>query len=720
MFTCILLFLPLSLPAQVTGSNLEGTWVPLDEFVVYDADGDSVGTTDDQVRIDGDVFAGVASADFCTTLLSSGSCNHDIHLGASVVVGGGLHVEADVAASLATDVRLPVPSLPMPGFSFPIGNHVVSIVPVATPFLHLEGAMDGGASLDLTFTHEYPLGLSYDQGVVTWDQPTTDPFVKAATPALPAATTATLQLRPRLGIAFTVELDGAPIGIWPQVAFDMGLVLDIAPNGDPWWTLDGELGVLGSIGPSLVDPVYAPWAPLMSWNAPLLDAGGPFGGLGSGANVRWTRAYESLSPASESARAVVPSPTAVDGWLIAAERGSFGAFLEVDAAGLVVDAFQLSPLTDAFVPTNGTDTPNGPVFVGGDHVLALDQTADVRWHVALGQGSAMVPPRLLDVAPDGAGGVYVCGSVLLPSTAEWHPFLARFDGNGNLLWARHYLGPVGQRVGFRALAPVTGGVVAVGNAPAANVGTGQFAAGVVQVAADGSVDWQVAYTNVEHTAEAWGVAAGPNGELYVAGQLQRNINFTDPYELFVLRLDPAQNGALVWGALYAEEDDGGNSWRNVFDEAQDVIADGDGAVVVATTNPALTAPPDALAWRVGPDGRTTWFKAWHGNEIDRLRRVVPTPDGGFLMAGETGSFAVGGVQDLVTVWLAKTGSEGFVQWDPALGGGRQLTPERRATYWETYETLTPADVPVDLTFTPTFRNSSKVPLSYAQEDLTRR
>jgi hypothetical protein len=64
-------------------------------------------------------------------------------------------------------------------------------------------------------------------------------------------------------------------------------------------------------------------------------------------------------------------------------------------------------------------------------------------------------------------------------------------------------------------------------------------------------------------------------------------------------------------------------------------------------------------------GITAWSRSFGGSADDAAVDVTPTPDGGYLVAGTTGSFGAGGRD----VWLLKLDAAGGVDWEQAYGGG---------------------------------------------------
>ena len=73
---------------------------------------------------------------------------------------------------------------------------------------------------------------------------------------------------------------------------------------------------------------------------------------------------------------------------------------------------------------------------------------------------------------------------------------------------------------------------------------------------------------------------------------------------------------------------------------------------------------DAWVTRMSPRGVVRWHLTMGGSARDEFAAMVPTPDGGSLLAGFTNSFGAGGEDG----WLVKVGPKGKVQWQKTYGG----------------------------------------------------
>jgi hypothetical protein len=111
-------------------------------------------------------------------------------------------------------------------------------------------------------------------------------------------------------------------------------------------------------------------------------------------------------------------------------------------------------------------------------------------------------------------------------------------------------------------------------------------------------------------------------------------------------------------------------WGKTFggaahDMADDVVQTGDGGFVLAGYTGSFGAgSQDFWVVKIDAFGTTEWDRTYGGAQSDEARCIAETSDGGFVLAGNTQSFGMGGSD----FWLIKTDSLGDVEWNRAYGG----------------------------------------------------
>ena len=79
---------------------------------------------------------------------------------------------------------------------------------------------------------------------------------------------------------------------------------------------------------------------------------------------------------------------------------------------------------------------------------------------------------------------------------------------------------------------------------------------------------------------------------------------------------------------------------------------------------------DAWVVKINSTGSIQWQKCLDGDDSDKANSVQQTTDGGYIVAGETGSndVNVSGNHGLLDAWVIKLNSTGATQWQNCLGG----------------------------------------------------
>jgi predicted secreted protein len=90
-------------------------------------------------------------------------------------------------------------------------------------------------------------------------------------------------------------------------------------------------------------------------------------------------------------------------------------------------------------------------------------------------------------------------------------------------------------------------------------------------------------------------------------------------------------------------------------------------VVLGCTDSYGIGKGDAWMVKTNADGEEEWNRTFGGPSDDEGMAVVETSDGGFIIAGRTDSYGVGGYDG----WLIKADSEGNELWKKTFGGAGQ-------------------------------------------------
>ncbi len=118
-------------------------------------------------------------------------------------------------------------------------------------------------------------------------------------------------------------------------------------------------------------------------------------------------------------------------------------------------------------------------------------------------------------------------------------------------------------------------------------------------------------------------------------------------------------GNILWERTFGgEEDDWGCSVQQTRDG---------GYIIAGYTESYGSGKGDVLLIKTDKEGNKVWDKAFGGEGFDYGYSVQQTKDGGYIIAGYTGSYGSGNGD----VWLIKTDAEGSMLWDRTFGGEKK-------------------------------------------------
>ena len=127
-------------------------------------------------------------------------------------------------------------------------------------------------------------------------------------------------------------------------------------------------------------------------------------------------------------------------------------------------------------------------------------------------------------------------------------------------------------------------------------------------------------------------------------------------------------GGNFW--LVKTDSNGKEQWNRTFggidyDYARSVMQTFDGGYILAGNTRSYGAG-ESDVWLVKTDARgyEQWNRTFGGTDRDSASSVTQSEDGGYILAGETYSYGAGRSD----VWLVKTDSNGYEQWNTTFGG----------------------------------------------------
>jgi len=291
---------------------------------------------------------------------------------------------------------------------------------------------------------------------------------------------------------------------------------------------------------------------------------------------------------------------------------------------LAVVLVLVAPL--AGVPAGAATADSGAAGPGGSATpAAAAQTSNTTSLPGVG--------IVADTAPAPDGGTYLV-STASPEAANLT--VTRLAANGSVAWQRSLEAPNGTRAG-QAVAATDDGVYvleAVGPARGPEVGPTDGTTRLVHLAHDGERRWTRTVGDTYRGRSGDRLAADGDGVV-----LARPVPGDPPGTRLVRFTD---DGDVEWNRSY----DGGTPRALA-------VAD-DGSYLVA----GVRGSREGWLLRVGPYGRVEQNRTYGGDDDRRVVGVVPTDDGGALLAGSAGARGFGWSDP----WVARVDADGVPVW----------------------------------------------------------
>lgn len=227
------------------------------------------------------------------------------------------------------------------------------------------------------------------------------------------------------------------------------------------------------------------------------------------------------------------------------------------------------------------------------------------------------------------------------NTAERHQdtWVVRLDTQGTPLWSKLYGGS--QDDSANAVLATPDGCFLVGGFSASQAAS----AWLFKINADGALLWTKTY-GAGFTFNIKALALTPDGGYLVLGSTN-HVSFPAS-DAWVAKLDA--EGNVMWSRILGGE--GGDTLVAVTPTA-------DGYLLAGYTSSAGAGKADAWLVKLDEAGEVGWSKAFGGIENDTASAIVPSGDGGIVVAGSTDTF---------DAMLFKLDDQGTVVWARALKG----------------------------------------------------
>lgn len=271
----------------------------------------------------------------------------------------------------------------------------------------------------------------------------------------------------------------------------------------------------------------------------------------------------------------------------------------------------------------------------GSHVM----TVTAAWTVALG-GSGADWGSSCQVTTD--GGFIIAGCTKSDGAGERDGWLVRTDAMGSIIWSKTF-GEQGDDEFYSVQQTADGGYVVTGY-------SSDDALWLVRTDAYGNTVWDRRFGGGAMSAEGRSVGQTADGGFIVAGTWYSSSGGNNVY---LLKTDA--NGDEEWSkTFYGPDADKGACVQQTVDG---------GYIVVGTTASEGAGYSDVWLIKTTSAGVKEWSKTYGGSQEDEGTCVQQTEDGGYVIAGMTGSYGAGRYD----AWVIRTDPDGTELWNRTFG-----------------------------------------------------
>jgi predicted secreted protein len=236
------------------------------------------------------------------------------------------------------------------------------------------------------------------------------------------------------------------------------------------------------------------------------------------------------------------------------------------------------------------------------------------------------------------GGYVIAGATKSFGAGSYDVYLVKTDASGDTVWTRTY-GGTDDDWGRSLAQTADGGYVITGYSE--SYGAGGCDVWLIRADASGDTIWTRTYGGTRDDY-GYSVRQTADGGYVITGETWfYGVGFCD---VWLIKTDAS--GDTMWTRTYGGTD---------YDRGESVLQTADGGYVITGETSSFGAGGSDV-WLIKTDaaGDTMWTRTFGGAGNDYDESVAQTADGGYIIAGYTGSFSAGGLD----AWLIKTDSAG--------------------------------------------------------------
>jgi hypothetical protein len=229
-------------------------------------------------------------------------------------------------------------------------------------------------------------------------------------------------------------------------------------------------------------------------------------------------------------------------------------------------------------------------------------------------------------------------------------YLIKMDSMGNLKWSKTY-GGAGNDYGHSMVKAKDGSYAILGHGSSFSKDYNDLC--LIKINEEGTVLWSKAY-GLDASDYSNSIEVTSDGGFIILAETINFIGNDKNSDILVIKVN--SEGIIQWSKVF-----GGNGTDYAYSIQQ--TKEG-GFVIGGETNSYGVGEWDYYMLKLKADGAVEWSKTYGESGIDFGRYAQQTPDGGYIIGGNTVNYKADGFD----VCLIKVNSTGEIEWTKVYGG----------------------------------------------------
>ncbi|GAB4191383.1 MAG: hypothetical protein OHK0057_25650 [Thermoflexibacter sp.] len=227
--------------------------------------------------------------------------------------------------------------------------------------------------------------------------------------------------------------------------------------------------------------------------------------------------------------------------------------------------------------------------------------------------------------------------------------LIKFDTQGNIIWDRTYGGNETEGASV-IIQTQEGGFLVAGYSDSNAENANENDVWLLKINANGEKEWERFYKTSDSIDEAQGLVETEEGNFLIVGNTTSLS--TGNTDIFVMKVN--KKGDILWQKKYGEMEG---------EQAGHIISTGKGFMIIGSKE-IPKKRWDMWLLHIDTQGEILWNQNYGGSDNEMGNVMTMMPDGNYVLAGFTYTYAEGSLD----AWVVKINQKGEKIWDKTLGG----------------------------------------------------